>query len=82
MKTTLDVRPLRDDLPFGSRVGGLTLEATSDPDVRHRVDELFEQRGLLVFEDMEPTAEMQVALSTIIGPLKDHPSQAVTFGCF
>jgi taurine dioxygenase len=31
----------------------------------------------LIFEDVEPTPQMQVALSEVFGPLKDHPSKAV-----
>ena len=74
--TTLDVRPILTDPPFGARVGGLTQERLADPQVRDELNALFEQRGLLVFEDVEPTPEMQVALSTVFGPLKDHPSKA------
>ena len=37
----------------------------------------FEEFGLLIFEGVEPTPAMQVAISNVIGPLKDHPSQAV-----
>ena len=43
---------------------------------RDRIVELFERDGLLVFEGVDPTPEMQVAISTVIGPLKDHPSKA------
>ena len=32
----------------------------------------------MVFEDVEPTPKMHVALSNVFGPLKDHPSQAVS----
>ena len=31
----------------------------------------------MIFEDVEPTPKMQVALSKVFGPLKDHPSKAV-----
>ena len=74
--STLDVRPILDDPPFGARVGGLTQDRLADPEVRAELNALFEERGLLVFEDVEPTPEMQVALSTVFGPLKDHPSKA------
>ena len=39
--TTITVRPIRDDLSFGARVGGVTLDQTSDPEVREQP-----QRGL------------------------------------
>jgi taurine dioxygenase len=73
---TITVRPIRDDLPFGARVGGLTLDQTSDPAVREHLNEAFEDRGLLIFEGVDPTPELQVAISTVFGPLKDHPSSA------
>ena len=74
--TTITVRPIRDDLSFGARVGGVTLDQLGDPEVRSRLNEAFEERGLLIFEDVDPTPEMQVAISTVFGPLKDHPSTA------
>jgi taurine dioxygenase len=76
--TAITVRPVRDDLTFGARVGGVTHESLQDATVRAQINDLFEAHGLLIFEDVEPTPKMQVALSTVIGPLKDHPSQAVT----
>jgi taurine dioxygenase len=74
--TTITVHPIRDDLSFGGRVTGVGLEQLGDPAVRSRLTQAFEERGLLIFEDVEPTAEMQVAISTVFGPLKDHPSTA------
>jgi taurine dioxygenase len=74
--TTLTVRPLRDDLSFGARVGGVTLDLLGDPEVRRRLNEAFEEHGLLIFEEVDPTPRMQVAISTVFGPLKDHPSKA------
>lgn len=74
--TAVTVRPIRDDLSFGARVSGLTFEQLDDPEVRRLLNEAFEERGLLVFEDVEPTPRMQVAISTVFGPLKDHPSAA------
>ena len=74
--TTMTVRPIRDDLSFGARVGGLTLDHVRDPEVRGRLNEAFEEHGLLIFEDVDPTPQTQVAISTVFGPLKDHPSKA------
>jgi taurine dioxygenase len=74
--TDITVRPIRDDLSFGSVVAGLTFDALDDPDVRARLAAAFEERGLLIFRDVEPTPAMQVAISTVFGPLKDHPSAA------
>ncbi len=76
--TTMTVRPVRDDLSFGARVGGLTHDDLQDTGMRTQINELFEAHGLLIFEDVEPTPKMQVAFSNVFGALKDHPSQAVT----
>jgi taurine dioxygenase len=75
--TTITVQPIREDLSFGARVRGVTYDGLQDPDVRAEINALFEKYGLLVLEDVEPTPRMQVAVSNVIGPLKDHPSQAV-----
>ena len=75
--TTMTVRPIRDDLCFGARVGGVTHDGLDDAGLRAKINEIFEEYGLLIFEDVEPTPRMQVALSNVFGPLKDHPSQAV-----
>jgi taurine dioxygenase len=37
---------------------------------------VFEDRGMIVFENMEATSKMQVALSKVFGPLKDHPTKS------
>lgn len=74
--TTLTVTPIRADLSYGSRVGGVTRDALVDDGLRAEINALFEARGLLIFEDVEQSSEMQVALSTVFGPLKDHPSKA------
>ena len=75
--TTMTVRPVRDDLSFGARVGGVTHDGLGDAGLRAQINEPFEEYGLLIFEDVEPTPKMQVALSKVFGPLKDHPSKAV-----
>jgi taurine dioxygenase len=75
--STLDVRPLIEGRDFGVRIGGLTLEQTTDPALRREINDLFEAKGMIVFEDVEPSGRMHVALSDVFGPLKDHPSKAV-----
>ena len=73
-----DIRPLQQGLPFGTRIGGLTLEQASNPDVREEIASLFEQRGMIVFEDVDPSDELQLAISTAIGPLKEHPVKSLS----
>jgi taurine dioxygenase len=72
----IKVRDLRDDLAFGSRVQGVTREALADAAVCAEINRVFEERGMIVFEDVEPTSAMQVTLSKVFGPLKDHPTKA------
>lgn len=75
--TGFTVRPLQDDLPFGVRIAGLTRALLEEDAVRDRINALFEDKGMIVFEEVEPSAQMHVALSNVFGPLKDHPSKAV-----
>jgi taurine dioxygenase len=75
--TTIMVEPIRDDIGFGARLGGVTRAALDDPAVRAEIVDAFERYGVLVFEGVEATPAMQVAISNVFGPLKDHPSQAV-----
>lgn len=72
------VHPFDEQSGFGARVRGLTLETVAEPEVRDLLNDAFEAYGLLVFEDVEPSSAMQVAISTVFGPLKDHPSKATT----
>ena len=75
--TTITVQPIRADLSFGARVGGVTYDGLRDTDLRAQINDLFEEYGLLILEGVEPSPKMQVAFSNVFGPLKDHPSQAV-----
>lgn len=74
---TIEVTKLQDGLPFGARIRGVTHETLADEGVRRRIREVFEDRGMIVFEEVEPTSALQVAISEVIGPLKDHPVKAV-----
>ena len=69
--------PLQEDLSFGVRVSGLAQGDLLDPQVCEQLRAVFERAGLIVFEEVEPTAEMHVALSLVFGPLKEHPVAAV-----
>ena len=70
------VRDLRDDLSFGSVVEGVNWDTLADEGVREQLRELFKARGMIVFKDVEPSAKMQVAVSKVFGPLKDHPTKS------
>jgi taurine dioxygenase len=72
----ITVRNLQDDLNFGAKIDGLTWDNIDDPAVRAEINRVFEERGMIVFENMEATSKMQVAVSKIFGPLKDHPTKS------
>lgn len=76
--TEITVTPLREGLPFGVRIGGVTREATLDPALRQLINEQFVQHGVIVFEGVEPSDAMQLALSDVFGPLKEHPVKNVS----
>lgn len=75
--TSISIKPLRDDLQFGARISGVTLEALADAEVRKQINDAFEERGMIVFEDVEPSGDLQVELSTVFGALKEHPIPTV-----
>jgi taurine dioxygenase len=74
---TFSVAPLQEGLAFGARVSGLARGDLTEPELGDELRAIFERDGLIVFEDVEPSAEMHVALSTVFGPLKEHPVKAV-----
>jgi taurine dioxygenase len=73
----ITITPLREDLPFGCRIGGVTEEVLRDESVREEIRAAFESRGMIVFEGVEPCNRLQTRLSLVFGPLKDHPVDAV-----
>jgi taurine dioxygenase len=73
----IEVTALQEGLPFGARIRGVTRETLKDEAVRRQINEVFERQGMIVFEDVEQTGEMQVMLSNVFGPLKDHPVKTV-----
>jgi taurine dioxygenase len=74
---SITVRNLQDDLSFGARITGVTQEGLQDEGLRREINAVFEDRGMIVFEDVEPSSRMHVALSNVFGPLKDHPVPTV-----
>lgn len=71
----IKVRDLRNDLSWGSIVDGVTYETLADPATRGQLNEIFEDRGMVVFENVEPSQKMMVELSNVFGPLKKHPTK-------
>jgi taurine dioxygenase len=75
--TAIDVRPLREELPFGARIRGVDAQALQDEDVRRRIRAVYEDRGLIVFEEVVGSSALQLELSRVFGPLRDHPLAGV-----
>jgi len=75
--SSIKVLPLRDDLGFGARIQGVNRAVLEDQAIRDQLNQVFEERGLIVFEDVEPTSAMHVLLSNVFGPLKEHPNPKV-----
>lgn len=73
----IEISLLDEALPFGARVKGVTNCLLQDAEVRSRLNDLFEDRGVILFEGVEPSPELQVEISTVFGPLKEHPVQSV-----
>jgi taurine dioxygenase len=69
-------RPLRDDLSFGARVMGIAQGNVRDEAVRRQINDIYERRGLIVFEDVKPSEEMHLAVSDIFGPMRHHAMNA------
>ncbi|MDG2004469.1 MAG: TauD/TfdA family dioxygenase [Novosphingobium sp.] len=67
---------LGEDYSWGSRVEGVNWDNLYDDQLRTDLRELFDDRGFIIFEGMEPSPKMQVELSKVFGPLKDHPTKS------
>ena len=76
-KAVVNISPLREGLSFGARITGLGRESLQDAAVRQQLNEVFEDRGMIVFENVESSSQMHVELSNVFGPLKDHPVPSV-----
>src|ERR1051326_7354299 len=72
----LAIRDLRHELGFGSIVDGMTEEMLRDPAIRAELVRLFERRGVLVFSGVEPSQDMQVAISSVFGPPREPGSKS------
>ena len=74
---TFTTTPLRADLSFGARINGVTEEVLQDGAACDQIRQVFQDRGMIVFEGMTPSNRLQVQLSLVFGPLKEHPIDAV-----
>lgn len=73
------VSALHANLPYGARVLGVTAAMLEDEPTRRQLRELFQDRGLIVFEDVEPSNDLQLAISGVFGSTKDYAAEAQGF---
>ena len=75
---SISITPVSPELSFGARVAGVTRENVTDANLRAELNAAFEQHGVLVFEGVEPSIDMQIAVSEVFGPLKGHSYKGIT----
>jgi taurine dioxygenase len=68
------VEPLRADQSWGVAVHDLSEDSLDDPQFREDLHALFVQAGVILFKGL-CTDEACLKISTIFGPLRDHPSK-------
>ena len=66
------VEPLRENLPYGALVRGLTLDDLDDEANRQTLRDLFRDKGLVLFRGAPATVPLQIELSRLFGPLERH----------
>jgi len=64
--------PLREGAAFGCRVSDISFEDLQEPAIQNWLRSLLIERGLIVFDRVEATDRMQIAISAVFGPLKEY----------
>ena len=72
----ITVGEMSPEFTFGSVITGVTYAALDDPAIRQQIVDVFEDRGLIIFEGVEPSQKMHVAISNVFGPLRITPSRS------
>lgn len=75
----LVIRPLSGEHPFGVRISGVTMDNVRDEDLRRQLNDVFWDRGVIIFEDVEQSDDMQFALSEVFGPAQDYAIRNTRF---
>jgi len=75
----LDIRPMSDEHSFGARISGVTMANVADEALGQQLRDVFEDRGMIVFEDMEPSADLHLALSDVFGPSQPYAIRNTNF---
>ncbi len=69
----LVISPLASALPFGATVTGLTAAQLEQPGIRRQLNDLWIERGVLLFREGESSQAFHLALSRCFGALEPHP---------
>jgi len=69
---SIRIERLSGDLPFGARITGLTLDALGDAEVRAEIMQAFDDRGVIVFSNLDMSDELHLALAEVFGPLQNY----------
>ena len=69
----LVISPLASALPFGATVTGLTAAQLEQPGIRRQLNDLWIERGVLLFREGESSQAFHLALSRCFGALEAHP---------
>ena len=67
-----EVKPLREGLPFGVTVSGVTLDMLKDEGTRKALYDLWIDEGVILFRGCEDSEEMQLELSSCFGTNAEH----------
>lgn len=73
----LTINPISGDSNFGVRISGVTMQALQRDEIKSELRDLFDRHGLIVFEDTDASDDLQIELSKVFGPLKEHPIPTV-----
>jgi taurine dioxygenase len=69
---SISVQALTDEHPFGARISGVDRRTVLDEGIRQEIRDVFEDRGMIIFEEIEPSDAMQVELSSVFGPPREY----------
>jgi taurine dioxygenase len=68
----LNIQRLSQHIPFGVRISGINSINVHEEGVCDRIRDIFDSAGLIVFEDMEPSNQMQALVSEMFGTRQGH----------
>ena len=73
----ITITDLSGEHPFGAAITGVDRDCLADEAVRQQLRDTLQTRGMILFDGIEPSDRMQVAVSEVFGPLQDHAIKGV-----